>query len=398
MMTTILVVCALFAISVALYWSVIPSKHRSLFLLLCSVIFMASFGLTYALYFLLQVGFVYVAGLRIRRATVHRTSMLQLMLLWLVGHLCFFKYTTALMDTLLTFGIAPSSSFPSVPTILLPLGASYITFRLIHYIVEVYRHGVPKSSFVDMANYVLFFPTFLAGPVERFPAFHAQTQALGTLQRSDVNNGLFRILKGLIKKTAIADPLAAWVLPIIHAPDEHARIVVACAVYASLIRIYLDFSAYTDIAIGASRLLGYRIMENFNAPLLAQNLAVFWRRWHISVYSFIRDYFFFPLFGHRASRIKLYFGIFASMMVFHLWHGASMAFLSMGLYFGVALMLWQFVQDIKRRQPQVAAILDYPPLRPLHTIATLTCVSIGALFVTVDFSTGLHALRRLSHG
>jgi D-alanyl-lipoteichoic acid acyltransferase DltB (MBOAT superfamily) len=132
---------------------------------------------------------------------------------------------------------------------------------------------------------------------------------------STINQGLFRILLGIAKKFVVADNLARWIIPALHSPKSHPRFLILLLVYGTAIQIYLDFSGYTDMALGVARLFGYKIMENFNRPFFQRNIAMFWRNWHISVYSWIRDYFFFPFFGYRPSNLKIYFGIFATMIV-----------------------------------------------------------------------------------
>jgi len=281
------------------------------------------------------------------------------------------------------------------PKILLPLGISYITFRLIHYIIEVYRKNVPKSSFVDFALYVLFFPTFLAGPVERFQRFQPQTTAQKDIDISNINSGLFRIISGLIRKFIIADNLARFIMPVLHSPQNYTRIIIILCIYGLAIRIYMDFSGYTDMALGVARLFGYKIMENFNRPFLKNNIALFWRSWHISVYSWIRDYFFFPLFSSRASIYKLYLGIFISMVVFHLWHRASLGFLILGIYHGAGLIIWQLFREVLKKQPLLKRSLSRKWLDPVSTFFTFSFVSFGFIFFNFKIHNTLGIIKQI---
>ncbi|MBD3379922.1 MAG: hypothetical protein GF408_05610, partial [Candidatus Omnitrophica bacterium] len=149
------------------------------------------------------------------------------------------------------------------------------------------------------------------------------------------------------------------------------------AVYAAAIWLYMDFSGYCDMAIGVSRLFGYRIVENFDRPFLKKNIALYWRSWHISVYSWIRDYFYFPLFVYRGSRPKLYAGIFLTMMVFMLWHAPTPGFLFAGIYNGIGLVVWKLFQDLKEKLPFVERILSCGAFTPFSVFLTFSYVSLG---------------------
>jgi alginate O-acetyltransferase complex protein AlgI len=262
---------------------------------------------------------------------------------------------------------------------------SYIIFRLIHFVVEVYKKKSPKCSFIDFGLYVLFFPTFLAGPVERFRPFHAQTMELSALDLSNINQGLFRILSGVLKKFVFADYLARWIIPALHTPESHPRFLILLFIYGTAIQIYLDFSGYTDMALGVSRLFGYKIMENFNRPFFQRNVAQFWRNWHISVYSWIRDYFFFPFFGYRASTLKIYLGIFLTMVVFMLWHKGNLNFLLLGIYHGLGLVIWQLFQEMKRKYPSIRKWSLQPYVKPVAIFLTFNFVSVSFLLFYLDF-------------
>ena len=372
-------------LSIFIYWFILPRKWRSLFLFLISLLFISLFNLKYVLYFLFHIILVYLASLYIDKGEKKRKLILTLALLWLIGSLCFFKYTDLLFSTIVESGFKFSwMSKITFSSLLLPLGMSYIIFRLIHFVVEVYKKKSPKCSFIDFALYVLFFPTFLAGPVERFQRFHTQTMEMKTPDLSTINQGLFRILLGVTKKFVVADYLARWIIPALHAPESHPRFLVLLFIYGAAIQIYLDFSGYTDMALGVARLFGYKIMENFNRPFFQRNIAMFWRNWHISVYSWIRDYFFFPLFGYRASNLKIYFGIFLTMIVFMVWHKGNLNFLLLGIYHGLGLVVWQLFQEVKRKYPPIRKWSSRSYFNPVGIFFTFSFVSFGFLFFHLD--------------
>lgn len=372
-------------LSIFIYWFILPSRWRSLFLFLMSLLFVSLFNFKYVLYFLLHMILVYSAGFYLDKGEKKKRLILTFVLLWLIGNLCFFKYSDLFLNAIVESGFG-FSWMPkiTVPTLLLPLGMSYIIFRLIHFIVEVYKKKSPKCSFIDFGLYVLFFPTFLAGPVERFKPFHTQTMEMKTPDLSSINQGLFRILLGVAKKFVVADNLARWVIPALQTPESHPRFLVLLFVYGTAIQIYLDFSGYTDMALGVSRLFGYKIMENFNRPFFQRNVAMFWRNWHISVYSWIRDYFFFPFFGYRASTLKIYVGIFMTMIVFMLWHKGNLNFLLLGIYHGLGLVVWQLFQEMKRKYPPIRKWSLRPYVRPVAIFLTFNFVSVSFLLFYLD--------------
>lgn len=382
-------------LSVMLYWLAVPGKFKSLYLFLLSLIFISISGIFHVCYFLINILLVYLAGIKIAKESKHKKIILVSTVIWLVGNLCFFKYTNTLLSFLSNASGGGFFSGVKLPTILLPLGISYIIFRLIHYIVELYRKNVPQGGVVELALYVLFFPTFLAGPVDRFQRFFPQTQTEGKFAISDFNNGLFRLLCGLVKKFFIADNLSKLIMPILTSSQSYSKLSVIAAIYCLAIQIYMDFSGYTDMALGVSRLFGYKIMENFNKPFLQKNIAMFWRNWHISVYSWIRDYFFFPFFGFRASPLKLYTGIFLSMVVFMLWHNATIGFLLLGIYHGLGLVVWQLFQEFKARFIKTRANFMKPYAGALSMFATFSFVSFGFVFFVFDGKTITEILKRV---
>ncbi len=372
-------------LSIFIYWFILPGQWRRLFLFLMSLLFISLFNLKYVLYFLFHMILVYFAGLYIDRGENKKKLILTLTLVWLIGNLCFFKYSDLFFSTIIESGFG-FSWMPKIafPTLLLPLGMSYIIFRLIHFVVEVYKKKSPKCSFIDFGLYVLFFPTFLAGPVERFKPFYTQTMEMKAPDLSSINQGLFRILLGVAKKFVVADNLSRWILPALQTPESHPRFLVLLLVYGTAIQIYLDFSGYTDMALGVSRLFGYKIMENFNRPFFQRNIAMFWRNWHISVYSWIRDYFFFPFFGYRASTLKIYIGIFMTMVVFMLWHKGNLNFLLLGIYNGLGLVVWQLYQEVKKKYPSLRKWSLRSYMNPVATFFTFNFVSFGFLFFHLD--------------
>ena len=380
------------SVAFVVYWFVCPVKWHSKFLLLASLYVLSLFSIKYTLFLFLSAVLVYMAGNSMANEAKNRTSLLKLTLFWLIGTLCFFKYIHLILDPLSKLGFPLPFDLGTTFELVVPVGMSYVVFRLLHYIVEVYRKSLPGHTFYDFALYVFFFPTYVAGPVDRFQRFQPQTIENRPFSFSDVNYGLFRIISGILKKFFIADKLLfPLVMPILNTPGEHSRIIVLLAIYGMALRIYMDFSGYTDIALGVSRLFGYKIMENFNWPYFKNNIAMFWRSWHISVYNFIRDYFFFPVFGFRASQLKIYTGLVLTMVVFCVWHEGTLPFLLLGLYHGFGLVGWQLFQELKGKYRNLRKIVDSPFLDPVSVFITFNFVSFGFVLFFLDIK-GINAV------
>ena len=405
-MQEIFIYAAVLLVAVPLYW-VVPASWRATALLVGSVAVISRVDWTSAVYFLLMVGLTYYAGQYLRRKdAARRSALFKLTLAWLVGNLCFFKYTNQLVELLISQGARHWLVLPpdlEIPSVVMPLGASYIIFRMIHYTVEIYRGRIPESCLADFALYVLFIPTYVAGPVERFPAFQRQTAAKKKLDLSDINYGLFRIISGLVKKFLVAEPLkplimgdpATKVLGVLLAPAAHGKTVVVSSLYGLAVMVYMDFSGYTDLALGVSMLFGYKIMENFNLPYFKPNLAEMWRHWHISVYSFIRDYFFFPFFGLRSSFFKMQLGVILTFVVFMIWHEGSWRFLALGLYHGLGMVTWNVFQQLKRNNAALRDLINHKDLKPLHTFIAFSFFGFGFIFFFLELDGVVALVARL---
>jgi D-alanyl-lipoteichoic acid acyltransferase DltB (MBOAT superfamily) len=230
--------------------------------------------------------------------------------------------------------------------LILPAGISFHTFQSLSYTLDVYRGElVPTRSVLQFATFVLFFPQLVAGPIVRAKELLPQLGALPPFDRDRAADGLFRIMVGLFKKIAIADFLAvALVDRVFENPGHFSSVEVLVGVYAYALQIYLDFSAYSDIAIGSAQLLGFELPENFRTPYRSANLQEFWRRWHISLSSWLRDYLYIALGGSRGSSVATYRNLIATMLLGGLWHGASWTFIVWGALHGLGLAATRYFQ------------------------------------------------------
>ena len=258
-----------------------------------------------------------------------------------------------------------------------PLGLSFYGLRIIHYAFEAYMDRLPPHTFPDYCRYLLFFPTIIAGPINRFTGFQRDSRR----RRWDtalVTAGFERILYGYVKIIVLANYLTErhlgdW-LTALKTDQEWLVAYMGCLKYG--LNLYLQFSGYSDIAIGLALLIGFRVEENFNRPFLAININDFWKRWHITLSSWCRDYVFVPV---TSLTRNPYIGVISSMLALGLWHEISLRYFIWGFYHGTGIMIWQLVQNLKKRLPAPAAFWS-------NKIITITSWVITFNFVILSFS------------
>lgn len=235
--------------------------------------------------------------------------------------------------------LAGLEDFEPVPlSAILPLGISFYTFQTMSYSIDVYRGKQrPMESMLKFAAYVTFFPQLVAGPIVRAGELGPQLSSSRSIDARQIFVGSNRILIGLLKKVVIADWLAVLVEPVFASPEAYTGLTNWIAVYAYAFQLSLDFSGYVDIALGRAMLLGFRLPENFAQPYMAGNIAEFWRRWHMTLSSWLRDYLYIPLGGNRGGRFRTYRNLILTMLLGGLWHGASWNFVIWGGLHGTML-------------------------------------------------------------
>jgi alginate O-acetyltransferase complex protein AlgI len=257
-----------------------------------------------------------------------------------LGVLAFFKYGGFVTENV---DWAVGTSFHELPLfqhLILPVGISFYTFQSMSYTIDVYRNGnAVCRNFVDFALYVSFFPQLVAGPIIRSQNFLPQLGTRPEVSADDALRAFDLIFRGLFKKVFIADTLAVYVDLVFSHPADYGTVNQLVAIYSFAIQIYCDFSGYSDIAIGIALLLGFRIPVNFNLPYLATGPSDFWRRWHISLSTWLRDYLYISLGGNRSSRWKTYRNLIITMVLGGLWHGAGWGFIVWGIFHGVWLAI-----------------------------------------------------------
>jgi len=348
-----------FFMAVLLVYSFLYRKNalRNAFLFIVSIYFYYNCGGYYFVLLLWSVLLNYLTGLGIAKASIRRRKKLTL----IVGIsfnlllLAYFKYAyllTGWMNQLLgtSFEVKNLLAIWSndltgahfdISKIILPVGISFFSFQAISYIVDVYRQKAPVvRNILDFGFYLAFFPALVAGPIVRAAEFVPQMYRKYRLRKEEMGHALFLISCGLFKKMAISDYISInFVDRVFDHPLLYSGFENLMAVYGYALQIYCDFSGYTDIALGLALLMGFRLPANFNSPYQAHNITDFWRRWHISLSSWLRDYLYIPLGGNRKGNIRTNINLIFTMLLGGLWHGANIRFILWGALHGAALVL-----------------------------------------------------------
>jgi D-alanyl-lipoteichoic acid acyltransferase DltB (MBOAT superfamily) len=231
--------------------------------------------------------------------------------------------------------------------VILPVGISFYTFQILSYVIDVYRGEIsPEGNLLNFAFYVTFFPQLVAGPIVRASLFLPQLKKTITLDEFEIQRGFFLIIQGLIKKAIIADYIAQYNDIVFLNPAGYSGFENLLALYGYALQIYCDFSGYSDMAIGIGKIMGFNLGINFNKPYQALNITDFWRRWHISLSSWLRDYLYIPLGGNRKGKIRTYINLFITMLLGGLWHGASWRFVIWGGMHGIGLAIHKIWKKI----------------------------------------------------
>jgi alginate O-acetyltransferase complex protein AlgI len=362
---------------------------RQALLLLASCYFYAFWNPLYLLLLLTPSAIDYFAALKIEDSDDPRTRKRWLLfsLITNLGLLGYFKYAD--------FFVQQFSSFLGVEArhldILLPIGISFYTFKTMSYVIDVYRREMQASrSLWRYAMFVTYFPELIAGPIVRASVFLPQmTRSLRpSWPRAWV--GAQAILLGVTKKLVIADRLAPFADSVFAAPQSFSSATVLSGVIAYSLQIYCDFSGYSDIAIGVSRIIGYDLPENFNMPYAAASITEFWRRWHMTLSQWLRDYLYIPLGGNRGGKWRTYFNLFLTMLLGGLWHGANWTFVFWGFLHGLGLA----VHKVRLDRIKEGRARPLPPLAGWLVTYAFVCFA-WVFFRAPEFSTAMVIVRKM---
>ena len=351
---------------------------RNLYLFLVSLFFYYKTGGLFLFLLILVTVIDFFCGLLISRAEkrVTRRSMLLMSLVSNLGILAYFKYSTFLVasfnqifgtsyhvhDFLAEFSNSLIGTSFNMSSIILPVGISFFTFQSLSYTIDVYRRKMtPVRNIIDFGFYVSFFPQLVAGPIVRASEFIPQIYNEFHLSQREFSHALFLISKGLIKKIIISNFIAiSFIDRVFDAPSVYSGFENLMAVYGYGIQIYCDFSGYTDIAIGLGLIMGFRLPVNFNSPYKAADVSDFWKRWHISLSRWLKDYLYIPLGGNRKGKARAYLNLLVTMVLGGLWHGAAVRFIIWGFLHGVGLVftkIWHSVFGARHKRSLVRRAL-----------------------------------------
>jgi alginate O-acetyltransferase complex protein AlgI len=367
-----------FVVVTTLYFS-LPYNKRWILLLLSSCVFYMAFVPIYILILAFTIIVDYFAGIYIEKATgKRRKQFLILSLVANIGVLVVFKYFNFFVDNFnfLLKGFALKESLPHL-NILLPIGLSFHTFQAMSYTIEVFR-GKQKAErhFGIYSLYVMFYPQLVAGPIERPQNLIHQFREKHDFDYNRVTEGLKQMLWGFVKKLVIADRLGLYVDAVYTDPNHQgsASLIVATIFFA--FQIYADFSGYSDIAIGAAKVMGFELMRNFKRPFFSKSTSEFWKRWHISLSSWFRDYLYISIGGNKVSLPRWYFNLLFVFFISGLWHGAGWTFIIWGTLNGFYLVFGIISRPFRNRLNEITGITKLPKLNlALQVISTflLTC-------------------------
>jgi alginate O-acetyltransferase complex protein AlgI len=341
-----------FFIIVTSIYFVLAHKYRWVWLLAASCYFYMAFVPIYILILGFTIVIDYFAGRWIENAVGKKRKIYLIISLTAnIGVLAIFKYYNFINEnlTILLHGVDASNSLPYL-SILLPIGLSFHTFQAMSYTIEVYR-GNQKAErhFGIYSLYVMFYPQLVAGPIERPQNLLHQFREKHNFDYDRITSGLKLMVWGLFKKAVIADRLSILVDTVFNNPQENQSLSILIATVFFSFQIFCDFSGYSDMAIGAARVMGFKLMTNFNQPYQSKTISEFWKRWHISLSTWFKDYLYIPLGGNKVRVPRWYFNLFIVFIISGLWHGANWTFIVWGALHGFYLVFALITRDIREK-------------------------------------------------
>lgn len=370
--------------AVMILYYLLPVRFRNVILLLASLVFYAWGEPVYLFLMLLSILFNYFSGLDIARNLQDKRAAKRSLVFNLIINLAvlgFFKYEGFVLDTL--NGILPVHiSYHALP---LPIGISFYTFQILSYIIDVYRGNVKvQTNLPNFALYVTMFPQLIAGPIVQYADVDEQL-ASREISRTKFGEGSMYFIRGLAKKVLLANTSGMIFTEVSGLAKGNIAVMTAwLGAFAYMFQIYFDFSGYSDMAIGLGKMFGFEFNMNFNYPYVSKSITEFWRRWHISLSSWFRDYVYIPLGGNRVSKIKHIRNLLIVWFLTGLWHGAAWNFVAWGLYYGVILIIEKYL---------LSPVLDRLPDVVRHIYSIVLVVIGWVLFFSSSFGQAADYIR-----
>jgi alginate O-acetyltransferase complex protein AlgI len=363
----------IFFLAVTTLFFLLPHKYRWFLLLAASCYFYMAFIPVYILILGFTIVVDYFAGIYLEKAKSKKKLFLIMSLVANIGVLAFFKYFNFINENLtaLLNGVGGISNPVPFLKIILPIGLSFHTFQAMSYTIEVYRgNQKAERNFGIYALYVMFYPQLVAGPIERPQNLLHQFYEKHELNYDNVVSGLKMILWGFFQKLVVADRLSIYVDAVYNNPENHSGLSLLLATIFFAFQIYCDFAGYSNIALGAARIMGFKLMTNFRRPYYSKSISEFWSRWHISLSSWFRDYLYIPLGGNRVSVPRWYFNLFFVFLISGLWHGANWTFILWGAINGLYLVFSLVFKKFNEKFSVVTGLKKNPRISAFVQIAT----------------------------
>ena len=394
-----------FPIVTGLYF-LTPYRFRWIVLLVASCIFYMAFIPAYILILFGLIAVDYLAGILFEKAEGRlRYVILLTSITSTVGVLFVFKYFNFFNANLSALAQFLDWHYPPAAlTLALPLGLSFHTFQSLSYVIEVYQRKQPAEHHLGIyALYVMFYPQLVAGPIERPQHLLHQFYENHDFEYNRVKNGLIRIAWGFFKKMVVADHLALVVDKVFAHPTTFDGLSLLVASIFFTLELYFDFSAYCDIALGAAQVIGFTLMENFNRPFASRSMAEWWRRWHISLSSWFRDYFYYPLIlrsKKKITPIRIYAVILLTFLVTGFWHGANWTYGAFGVLHGFYIVFGAVTERLRKRVHEIVGLTKTPRLHHALQISTVfSCAVIASIFFrATDIQSGWYITTHLFSG
>ncbi|CAD5919043.1 MBOAT family O-acyltransferase [Planktothrix agardhii] len=378
-----------FIIVFSVHWTLQKNQHRKILLLLCSYIFYGAWDWRFLSLIWISTFIDYWVGIYLSKTQDNSLKKKWLIFslitnLGILGLFKYFNFFTASASQFFNFLGLPLD-FPTL-NVILPAGISFYTFQTLSYSIDVYQGKLKAvKNILDFALFVSFFPQLVAGPIVRASTFLPQLETARKFEQIHFKDCFILFLIGFIKKACISDRFSPIVDQFFSDPEAYTAFSAWLGVLLYTVQIYCDFSGYTDMAIATARLLGYELCINFNFPYFASNISDFWRRWHISLSTWLRDYLYIPLGGNRGGKLTNYRNLMATMVLGGLWHGAGWTFVIWGTLHGIALIIQREWSDNRLKFSSLTQIVKL--ISPLLTFYWV-CVA-WIFFRSVDLQTAL---------
>jgi D-alanyl-lipoteichoic acid acyltransferase DltB (MBOAT superfamily) len=395
----------LFFPTVTMLYFVLPHRFRWQLLLAASCLFYMAFIPWYITILALTIVIDYFAGLWIAKPEISKKAKRNVLIVSIVSTclvLCLFKYFNFITGNLEALAKLAGWNYSlNALNLILPIGLSFHTFQSLSYVIEVYRgNQAPERHFGIYALYVMFYPQLVAGPIERPQNLLHQFRVAHNFDYQRVVDGLKLMAWGLFKKVVIADRWAVVVNQVYGQPQNYEGLPLIAATVAFAFQIYCDFSGYSDMAIGAAQVMGFRLMDNFNRPYFSKSIAEFWKRWHISLSTWFRDYLYIPLGGSRTKSWRWQFNLFITFLVSGLWHGANWTYVIWGGINGFYMLMSIWTAGFRQRMCQCLCLTKVPAIHKyLRILMTFVLVCVAWVFFrATSVSDAVYILTHMCRG